>query len=152
MKISDYLKEDHCVMELKAATKEAAIKEIALVLTDSGKVSDKTRFVADILKRERLGSTGIGNGVAIPHSRTEAVDDFVIGFGRSKKGVSFKALDGEPVNLIFLMGANPKELNLYLRLLAELSKLLMNNYFRRELISAATHKEVIEILKKFERG
>ncbi|UCD15304.1 MAG: PTS sugar transporter subunit IIA [Candidatus Omnitrophota bacterium] len=152
MKISEYLTKEHCIMDLKASSKEEAITEIAAHLSDSGKVKDKDKFISDILEREKLGSTGIGNKVAIPHSRTDAVQDFVIGFGRSRRGVEFKALDGEPVNLIFVMGANPKELNLYLRLLAELSKYLMNSHFRADLLSASSHQQVIEILKKFERG
>ncbi|MBU1121532.1 MAG: PTS sugar transporter subunit IIA [Candidatus Omnitrophota bacterium] len=152
MNISDYLTKEHCIMDLGAVNKEEAIAEIATCLVDSGKVKDKDKLINDILEREKLGSTGIGNKVAIPHSRTEAVEDFVIGFGRSKEGVEFKALDGELVNLIFVMGANLKELNLYLRLLAELSKNLMNSYFRGDLLSATNHQEVMNIFKKFEKA
>ena len=90
--------------------------------------------------------------MAIPHSRTDVVDGFAIGFGRSKEGIDFKALDGDKVNLIFLMGANPQELNLYLRLLAELSRLLMENSFRKELLSAQSADEVIATIKKYEAG
>lgn len=150
MKISDYLSEEFCIMDLKTVEKEAAIREVAAVLVASSRVSDGEQFIQCILEREELGSTGIGHGVAIPHSRTEAVEGFVISFGRSQNGIEFNALDGEKVNLVFLMGANPQELNLYLRLLAELSKLLMEESFRRDLLEATTPKEVIEIFKKFE--
>lgn len=151
MKISNYLKKDFCIMELQSSKKEETIREIALSLVSSGKVTDEDKFIADILEREKLGSTGIGNGVAIPHSRTAAVKGIVMAFGRSKAGVEFKALDGAPVNLIFLMGTNPKELNLYLRFLAELSKLLMGASFRKELLAAAGQNEVIETFRKFEK-
>ncbi|MDD5070633.1 MAG: PTS sugar transporter subunit IIA [Candidatus Omnitrophica bacterium] len=150
MKISDHLNVDLCVMDLQAVGKNETIEELASVLNAAGKVSDQKKFVADILEREALGSTGIGHGVAIPHSRTKSVDEFLIAFGKSTAGVEFQALDGEKVNLVFLMGANPKELNLYLRLLAELSKLLMHSPFRQELSMAKTAEEVIEIFKKFE--
>jgi PTS system fructose-specific IIC component len=150
MRISDYLKKEFCIMELASATKHDAIKEIADLLKASGQVKDAGRFVADILERESLGSTGIGNKIAIPHSRTDAVNGFVIGFGRSANGIDFKALDGDRVNLIFLMGANPGELNLYLRLLAELSRFLMENSFRKALVSATTPEEIIDIFKRFE--
>ncbi|MEI8349951.1 MAG: PTS sugar transporter subunit IIA [Candidatus Omnitrophota bacterium] len=150
MKISDYLKKEFCIMDLKATNKEAAIREIACLLSDRGKVKDKERFIQDILERESLGSTGIGHKIAIPHSRTDVIDGFAIGFGRSRAGIDFKALDDDKVNLIFLMGADPQELNLYLRLLAELSKLLMENAFRRELLSVSTAEEVVEVIKKFE--
>jgi PTS system fructose-specific IIC component len=137
-------------MDLKATKKEDAIREIASCLTNNGKIKDKERFISEILNREALGSTGIGHRVAIPHARTEVVDGFAIGFGRSQAGIDFNALDAEPVNLIFVMGANPQELSLYLRLLAELSKLLMENSFRRELLSARNAEEVIGVIKKFE--
>lgn len=150
MKISDYLKKEFCIMDLKATTKEQAIREVASCLTVNGKIKDKEKFIQDILEREGLGSTGIGHKVAIPHSRTEVVNGFAIGFGRSKEGIDFKALDGDKVNLIFLMGANPSELNLYLRLLAELSRLLMENSFRRELVSANTEDEVVNIIRRYE--
>jgi len=152
MKISDYLRKEFCIMDLKATTKEQAIREVASCLTVNGKIKDKEKFILDILEREGLGSTGIGHKVAIPHSRTDVVNGFAIGFGRSKEGIDFKALDGDKVNLIFLMGANPSELNLYLRLLAELSRLLMENSFRRELLSVNTGDEVIEIIRKYEAG
>lgn len=150
MKISDYLKKEFCIMELKATTKDGAIREIASCLTNNGKIKDREKFISEILKREALGSTGIGHKVAIPHARTEVVEGFAIGFGRSQAGIEFEALDGEKVNLIFVMGANPKELNLYLRLLAELSKLLMENSFRRELLLAKDVETVIESVKRFE--
>ncbi len=152
MTVSDYLKEKFCIMDLKSHDNESAIKEIAEVLAKGGKIPDKDAFVKDVLEREELGSTGIGNNVAIPHARTGAVKGFVIGFGKSKEGFDFKALDGEKVNLVFLMGADPGELNLYLRILAELSKLLMNSAFRQELIAAETENDVITTIKKFERS
>ncbi|MBU2102790.1 MAG: PTS sugar transporter subunit IIA [Candidatus Omnitrophota bacterium] len=150
MRISNYLKKEFCIMELKGTTKHDAIKEIAELLKTSGQVKDAGRFVADILERESLGSTGIGNKIAIPHSRTDAVDGFIIGFGRAPGGIEFKALDGDTVNLIFLMGSNPGELNLYLRLLAELSRFLMENTFRKALVAATTPEEIIDIFKRFE--
>lgn len=152
MKISDYLKKEFCIMNLKAKNKEEAIREIAVCLAADGKIKDKEQFISDILERESLGSTGIGHKVAIPHSRTDVIEGFAIGFGRSVEGIDFKALDGDKVNLIFVMGANPQELNLYLRLLAELSRLLMENSFRRELLSVNTADEIIEIIKKYESG
>lgn len=151
MFVSEYLKEKFCIMDLQADNKEGAVKEITQKLVDSGKLIDPKKFISDVLERESLGSTGIGNNVGIPHARTDAVKGFIIGFGKSNAGLEFKSLDGEKVNLIFLMGADPGELNLYLRILAELSKLLMNNNFRQELIAAKTEADIISIVKKFEK-
>ena len=150
MVVSDYLKEKFCLVDLQATDKDGSIKEIAEVLVTAGKIIDEKSFIEDVLEREELGSTGIGNNVGIPHARTKAVKGFVIGFGRSKAGIEFKALDGEKVNLVFLMGADPSELNLYLRILAELSKLLMNISFREALMAANSAAEVIAAVKKFE--
>jgi len=150
MKISDYLRSDLCIMQMQAKTKEEAVKEISLKLAQEGKINDMDKFIRDILEREGLGSTGIGHGIAVPHARTDTVSDFVIGFGRSSEGINFNAIDGENVNLIFLMGANPKELNLYLRLLAELSKFLMKASFRRELMEAKGGDDVLAAIKRSE--
>jgi fructose-specific phosphotransferase system IIA component len=150
MKISDYLQKENCVLDLKASTKQEAIIEIIDKLSSQGKVIDKGRLINDIMKREQLGSTGIGHKVAIPHSPTEAIEGFLIGFGRSRSGVDFDSIDGDKVSLIFLMGTNPKELNIYLRFLAALSRLLNNENFRKELIMAADADEVIDIFKRCE--
>jgi PTS system fructose-specific IIC component len=148
--ISQYIKKEFCIMNLNSSTKEEAIGEIVLCLVSSGKIKNKKKFTEDILKREKLGSTGIGFKVALPHARTEAAHDFVLAFGRSLSGIDFGSLDGEKASLVFLMGANPNELSLYLRLLAELSQLIMKDSFRQELLSASSSGEVIEIFKKFD--
>ena len=146
MNISNYLKEDFCVMDVKAGNKNDAINEIALQLAKTAKIKNVQLFVEDILERESLGSTGIGHNIAIPHARTDNVEGFVIGFGRVREGLDFKSIDERKVHLIFLMGAQSCELNLYLRLLAELSKLLMNPSFRRELMDADSAKDIIKII------
>lgn len=137
-------------MDLKAITKQDAIKEIVAQLALSGHVSDVNTFINDILQREKLGSTGIGLKVAIPHARTEAISIFTVGIGISQKGVDFDSLDGEKVNIIFLMGANPSDLNFYLRFLAELSRLFLKSNFRKDILQLKTPQEVINILKNYE--
>ena len=150
MKISDYLNKNFCFVEISATDKKNAIIEIASALGEKNVLLDKDKFIADVLERESLGSTGIGYNVAIPHARTDSVRGFVIALGRSAEGVEFNSLDGENAKLVFLLGANPSELNLYLRLLAELSKLLMSAPFRAELLEAAGKDEIIAIVRKFE--
>lgn len=152
MRISDYLKKEFCIMDLKASTKQEAIRELASVLLPSGKVGDLEDFIKSILERERLGSTGIGNRVAIPHSPTESVEGLVVAFGRSVSGINFQSVDGDEVNFIFLMGTNPSDLNIYLKLLATLSKLLNNHLFREELAVVSTPEGIIDLFKKHERG
>jgi len=150
MRISKYLKEEFCVMDLKAEDKNSAIAEIAGVLKKSKELTDAQAFLDDVFKREELSSTGIGDGVAIPHGRTDAVREFIIGFGRSKDGLDFNSLDGKKVHLVFLMGASNKDLNLYLRLLAELSRLIINGKFRQDLMNAQSPKEVCDLVLQYE--
>lgn len=150
MHIYEFLRKDFCIMDLKSQDKERAIREIILDLPEGDKIIDKQKFIQDILERERRGSTGIGHNVAIPHCSCTGVDGFMIAFARSKTGIDFNSLDGDKVNLIFLMGTNPQELNLYLTLLAKLSKLLIQESFRKELMAAKDSEDVVEIFKKYE--
>jgi fructose-specific phosphotransferase system IIA component len=152
MRISDYLKEEVCIMDLKASTKEEAVRELASALMASGKIKDLEDFIKRIMERERLGSTGIGNRVAIPHSPTESVEGLVIAFGRSLSGIDFQSIDGEEVNFIFLTGTNPSDLNIYLKLLATLSKLLNDRLFREEFAAVNSPQGIIDLFKKHERG
>ncbi len=150
MKVSEYMNKEQCIVSLSARTKEEAIVEIIGKLSASGKVIDRERFIADIMKRESLGSTGIGHHIAIPHAPTEGIESFLIGFGRSAEGIDFNSLDGEAVHLIFLMGTHPSELNMYLKLLAKLSKLLNEEAFRQSLMAAESVDEVMDIITRQE--
>jgi fructose-specific phosphotransferase system IIA component len=151
MKIGDYLTEERISLELKTHTKEEAIKEMSTLLKDAKELVDFDTFVKDVFEREKLGTTGIGNEIAIPHARTDAVKDFVIAFGRSSEGVEFNSLDGKPAKLIFLMGTQKeKNLNNYLKTLAHLTRLLKRESFRSLLLKASSPREIIDAFKKAE--
>jgi fructose-specific phosphotransferase system IIA component len=151
MKISEYLREARIILELKGKSKEEVIKEIGERLKGEEEVKDYGLFLKEVFEREGLSSTGIGNQIAIPHARTDAVNDFVIGFGRSREGVEFEALDGKPVKFIFLMGT-PKEkgINSYLKILAHLTRVLNKSSFQEALLRANSAAEVIEEFRKLE--
>lgn len=144
------LKKECCLMALQATTRDEAIREMSEVLVKAGQVNDNEVFVKDILEREERGTTGIGLQVAVPHAPTEAVDDFVIGFGRSEKGLDFTSMDGDKVHLVFIMGTNPDKLVAYLKYLAALSRLLRKSEFRKALMEAVTPDDVLATFKKFE--
>lgn len=152
MAVSNILRKESCILDLEAKNKKEVISEIGEKINKTKKIKNYKQFIKDVTEREKLGSTGIGNKIAIPHARTNSVKDIVIGFGRSKEGIDFNALDGEKVNLIFLMGANTKQLNLYLRILAEISKLLMNEGFRQSLLEADNAEKIINTIKHFENN
>ncbi|MDD5668931.1 MAG: PTS sugar transporter subunit IIA [Candidatus Omnitrophica bacterium] len=146
--LSDHLKKECCIMDLKAETVEGAIREISERL--NGMVLDRQTFVLDVLAREKLNSTGIGYGVAIPHARTNSVKNLVIGFGRAVRGIDFNAIDGQKVNFVFVMGAHPREIRQSLGVLSELSKLTLTQSFRDSLKAVTTSEEVIALFKSYE--
>ncbi|MFH1504954.1 MAG: PTS sugar transporter subunit IIA [Candidatus Omnitrophota bacterium] len=153
MKISDYLKKDRISLCLKAQVKEDAVKELSIFLKGAPEIIDFDLFLKDVFERESLKTTGIGNGIAIPHARTEAVKNFVIVFGKSTEGVEFDSLDAKPVKLIFLMGTpKGKNLNDYLEILARLTRLLQHESFRNALLQASSPEEIINEFNKAEGG
>ncbi len=148
--MGECFKKECCLMELQANTRDEAIREMSEMLVKAGQVQDKELFIKDIMEREERGTTGIGLQVAVPHAPTEAVSDFVIGFGRSAKGLDFASMDGDTVYLVFIMGTNPDKLVAYLKYLAALSRLLRKSEFRKALMEAVTPEDVLEVFKKFE--
>jgi len=150
IRISEAIREEGIVLNLKAQEKVAVIKELVSVMVDLGLIQDEKTFLADILKRENLESTGIGLGVAIPHARTTATSELLLAFGRSAKGVDFNSLDGKPSHLIFLIAAPEEKKSHYIMALARLSKMLRKEEMRTRLSKAATPAEVMEILKEAE--
>jgi len=146
-KISEHLKKGRVILELSSTTKKEVIKELAEVLRGVEEVKDFDKFLEDVFQREALGTTGIGQNVALPHARSSHVKKFLICFGRSKQGIDFDSLDGEPVYLIFLIG-NPKEdVQNYLKTLAHLSRMVKKEDFRLRLLNAQTEEEIIEAFK-----
>ena len=150
MNIAKYLKEERICLNLEAAEKKPAIRELASFLRGAKEVTNFNSFLKDVFEREKVGTTGIGSGIAIPHARTDAVSEFVIAFGRSAKGAEFQSLDSKPVKLIFLMGAPKQNLNGYLRILARLTRLLKKVDFRKSLMEASCAREIIEGFEKTE--
>lgn len=151
VKIANFLRQERITLDLRASHKEEAIKETAALLGSAAEISDFDLFLKDVFERETLNTTGIGNGIAIPHARTNSVKEFVIAVGRSASGIDFAALDNKPVKLIFLVGT-PKEkgLNSYLKILAHLSRLLRKDDFKKGLLHASSPEEIIEQFRKVE--
>ncbi len=149
VKILDFLSKDAIIPKLEATTKEAAIKEMVNKLVAVGEINDADQVIDVLLEREKLGSTGIGEGVAIPHGKSESVKRVVAAFARSEDGVSFDALDGEPVYLLFLLIAptDQQAISDHLKVLARISRLLKDVYFRKALRNAETVDEVIRIIE-----
>ena len=150
MKLAELIDTRAIAAEIQATTKEAAIKELVAVLVAAGQVAeaDTRKLTAALMAREQLGSTGIGQGLAVPHAKHESVKDLVAAFGRSKKGVEFDSLDGEPVYLLFLLLSNQEASGKHLEALAYITKLLRDELFCRFLREAKDHEEIVELLKE----
>jgi len=148
--IADLLRPDLICLDLKARTKEEVIRELAGLLVHSDRVLDLKKYVEDVLEREAACTTGIGNGIAIPHARTDAVSGLVIAFGRSSTGVDFASLDKKPSKLIFLIGTSKLDVSTYLKFLAHLTRLLKKEPLRQALMSALDGASLIQSFREVE--
>jgi PTS system nitrogen regulatory IIA component len=146
MKITTFLKREFIIEELQAATKEAVLAELAAVLMPAGSTDDRGNMVRVLMDRERLGSTGIGDGIAIPHGKIGGLDDLRIAIGRSHQGVDFNALDGKPAHLFFLLMAPENSAGQHLKVLARISRLLKDNVLRKNLMEAKSAAELFNLL------
>ncbi len=150
VRISSMMNEEMVNLSLESETKEKVIEEMASAILRKKDIHDRDELIRAILDRENLESTGIGRGIAIPHARTNTIDEMVVVFGRSKTGVDFASLDGKPAQLFFLIVAPEREKSAYINVLARLSRLLRKDDFRKNLESASSAQKVIELIEKNE--
>jgi PTS system nitrogen regulatory IIA component len=148
MKISEYLKPDDIIPELAAVSKNEVIEELAAMLAGHHDGLDREQLLEKILEREKLGSTGIGDGIAIPHAKLKAVGNIMVAFGRSGRGVDFNALDGKPVHILFLLVARDENFGAHLKLLARISRILKNPSFRNRLMEAGDSQSIYQIIRE----
>jgi len=138
------------MLDLKSDTKEEIIKELAQCIKNHKNLLNLHNFLRDVFKREADTSTGVGDGIAIPHARTDAVNDIVVAVGRTKTGCDFKSQDGKPVEMLILMGTPIEKVSLYLKLLAHLSYLLKKPGFIDGLKSATVPEDIIDLFARNE--
>ncbi len=151
MELSEYISTNLTKLDLVSTTKTDAIKELVDMLDAAGYLTDANAFLNAVFEREKVGSTGIGKGIAIPHSRTAMVRNVVVAVGRSTVGVDFEAIDNRPVHLIFLIAAPVESGGLYLKALARLSRLLRYQDFRNRLMDASSVDEIVQIISSEEK-
>ena len=149
MRVLDFLDKDSIELNLKAKTKKEVIEELVEILMKRNIIIDKKVAIDSLLEREELGSTGVGQSIAIPHSKTKGVKELIGAFGVSKQGVEFDALDGEPVNIFFLLLAPEGAAGLMLKALARVSNFLKNKYYRKKILEAASTATRVAIMKRY---
>lgn len=145
MKIAELLHPDNIIPALQATTKQGVLEELAAAAVRSANL-DKDRVVAVLLERESLGSTGIGDQIAIPHGKLPNLDRLILGFGRSLRGINFDSLDGKPAHLFFLLLVPENSIGLHLKALAKISRLLKDAGFRRQLMEAPDAQTVMQLI------
>lgn len=148
MKLLDFLSKENITLDLKAKDKKSAIKELLGLLVASKKVKNADAAFQAVYEREKIGSTGIGQNVAIPHGKTNEVKGIVGAMGISRRGIEFQSLDGEPVHIVFLL-LGPEDISgEHLKALARVARLFKDKFFREALKQAESVDKIIEIIKK----
>lgn len=149
MKISDILKEEFVSTNLKGNSKEEIINEMIDLIAKSAseKIVDKEKVRSCIFEREKIMSTGVGNGFAIPHGKTDAVTDILAAFGITEKPIDYQSLDEKPVRLVFLLVARENMVGPHIKLLSRISRLMNKEEFRQKLLSLTSPAEIIETFK-----
>jgi fructose-specific phosphotransferase system IIA component len=146
MDLEGLLQEDQVIHSLKSHTKNAVINELIQVLAKKGKVTDKHKAYKNIMERENLLSTGMEKGLAVPHAKTDAVDELVIAFGLQREGVDFQSLDGQPAHFIFLVLSPLDTSGPHIKALAQISRSIKSDQTREKLLQAASAGEIINLL------
>ena len=150
MRITDLLKKESIALDVQECNKEEAIQKLVDLMDKSGNLNDKEEYKKTVLAREELSTTGIGDGIAIPHGKTSAVNKAGLSSMVVKEGVDYDALDGMPSNLFFMIAAPEAANNLHLDVLARLSTILMDESFRQKLINANSPEEYLELIDQKE--
>ena len=148
MQIMEFLSKKAILADIRATKKEEVIKELVDALVAAGEIEKRCRnkLIDALMTRESLGSTAIGQGIAIPHAKSDCVDKLIAAFGLSKKGVDFDSLDGEPANIFFLLVAPQDSAGPHLKALARISRLLKDKYFRDSLRACTDDKSILKII------
>lgn len=151
MKITELLTKHTIKLNIESKEKENVIDEMVTVLDKAGKLNDRQAYKEAILNRESQSSTGIGEGIAIPHAKTASVINPAIAFGRSKDGVDYESLDGQPAHLVFMIAATEGANNTHLEALSRLSTLLMREEIRKQLLEAESEDAIIDIINQHDK-
>ncbi|MBK7498518.1 MAG: PTS sugar transporter subunit IIA [Ignavibacteriales bacterium] len=145
MKVSELLKPEFIIPELNGESKEEIINELIDLFKNDPRVEDIDKVRSAVLDREKVMSTGVGKGFAIPHGKTNAVKEIVGAFGKIKDGIDYDALDGNPVNLVFLLVGKDNLISTHIKLLSRISRLMNKDDFRHRLTEANTADEIVKL-------
>lgn len=151
MKITDVMEKDYIIPELRGEDKRSILEEMVDHVVSKVEGLDRETVLEVLLEREKLGSTGIGHGVAIPHGKLKDLDHLVVAFGRSEKGVDFQSLDNKPAHIFFLILAPEDSTTAHLKILARISRLLNDPAFRKRLTECRDREEIYKAIAEEDR-
>jgi PTS system nitrogen regulatory IIA component len=146
MKILEVMPEEAILDDLKSQNKKRVLEELVVPLVGITGMSQEN-LARVLMERERLGSTGIGGGIGIPHGKIKGLETLVLGFGLSRKGIDFESIDGQLTHIFFVLITPEDSTGLHLKLLARISRILKNDHFKDRLLNAADRQEIFEIIK-----
>jgi len=147
MKILDVLHKDAILIGLKSSDKEGVLRELVTPVAGISGIEREKLFQV-LMERELLGSTGIGAGIGIPHGKLKALESLILAFGLSRNGVDFDSMDERPTHIFFLLLTPENSTGTHLKILAQISKILKNDYFKNQLMNAESSEDVIFLLQE----
>jgi fructose-specific phosphotransferase system IIA component len=145
MKVSELLKTEFVIPQLKGETKEDVINELIDLFKNDPRVEDIEKIRTAVLEREKVMSTGVGKGFAIPHGKSNAVKEIIGAFGKVSEGIDYDSLDGNPVHLIFLLVGKDNLISTHIKLLSRISRLMNKDDFRHRLMEANSAEEIVKL-------
>lgn len=148
MKLTEILKLDKIIIDFKGNTKEEIINEMIDMFKGDERVADIETIRTVVLEREKIMSTGVGSGFAIPHGKTNMVTEMVAGFGLLRNPIDFEAIDGEPVNLIFMLIGKEDSVGQHIKMLSRISRIMNQESVRNNLANASSVEEILQILEE----
>ena len=152
MKLSDLLHKDFIIAELKSTAKEDVINELIDLFNNDNRVIDIKKVRDAVLDREKIMSTGVGKGFAIPHGKTSAVNEILAAFGKAENPIDYQALDNQPVHLVFLLVGKDNMVSTHIKLLSRISRMMNKDDFREKLLKVNSKREIIDIFREEEEN
>ena len=147
MKILEVMRKEAILDDLKSQNKKGILEELVVPLTG---ITDRSQedLARVLMERERLGSTGIGGGIGIPHGKLKNLENLILGFGLSRQGVDFESMDGRPTHIFFLLLTPESSAGMHLKLLARISRLLKNDTLKERLMQVETPQDVVDVIQE----
>jgi fructose-specific phosphotransferase system IIA component len=152
MKVADLLKDGFIISDLKGTGKEEVINELIDLFKGDPRVNDIDKIREAVLEREKIMSTGVGKGFAIPHGKTNHVNEILGAFGKTNNPIDYQSLDQQPVHLVFLLVGKDNLVSTHIKLLSRISRMMNKDEFRNSLLEAKSNEEILDLFKKEEEN